>query len=347
MKAYQLFRQRFYLSVTAWEVINNDATIFITKKKPSFAGMINLILEMYMDNSDAAIENAVLRRRNYLGEQLSDYSDEEEKEKVVNILTAKYIEELREKIASYPCDINKSSSLTEDNYEIAQKWQDKYSCYGNSVAKFFKAVIEEYARKPYYEREGIILRKTIDELESCIEKHQLIRLTLKDGRQYDVRPYKICHDSDYNYHYLTGMSKKTGTDNVEKATPFRISGIKSIRRMHEPSGRIKKIEAVEIEQKLQNSGAQFLLDEQESIVVRLTPKGKKDYETQLHLRPRFIEREQVQDGSWKYTFNCTQRQAEYYFYKFGSDAIIEQPPKLRDKFMCRYEAALTVYKNNT
>lgn len=51
MKAYQLYRQRFYLSMTAWEVINNDATIFITKKKPSFMCRYEAALTVYKNNT--------------------------------------------------------------------------------------------------------------------------------------------------------------------------------------------------------------------------------------------------------------------------------------------------------
>lgn len=344
MGDYRTYRQRFNLSMIAWEVINNDSAIFTNSSKPSIAGMINMILEMYMDDSDAAIEKAAQKHRDYLKEQLESLPDNATKEKMIEVLVKRYTDELCAKATGYPCEINKASSLTKDNFDIAQKWQDEFFCYGGSVSRFFKAVLEEYSRKPYYEREWIILKKVIDELQFCIEKNQLIRLTLKDNRQYDVRPYKICHDPEYNYHYLIGMSKKSGTHYAEKATPFRISGIKNIRRMREPSGRIKQAESNIIEQKLKNSGAQFLLDEQEAIIVKLTAKGKKDYESQLHLRPRFVRREQLEDGSWRYTFNCTQRQAEYYFFKFGADAMIECPLKLKNKLFCKYQEALDVYK---
>lgn len=343
MEDYQLYRQRFNLSMTAWEVIHNDAPIFLIKKKPSFAGMINLILEMYMEDSDAAIENAILRRKNYLEEQLAEYADEEAKEKVIDILTAKYIEELRDKIATYPCDINKSSSLTRENYETTLKWRDHYSCYGNSVAKFFKTVIEEYARKPYYEREGIILRKTIEELGLCMEKRRLLRLTLKDGKHYDVRPYKICHDPDYNYHYLVGMSKESGTEYDEKISSFRVSKILGIRQLKEPSGKITKSEANEIELRLKNSGTQFLLSDQETIIVRLTKRGKKEYESRLHLRPNYAELKQVDDDTWLYTFECTPIQAEFYFFKFGADAEVIAPKYLREKFCKKYFEAYHEY----
>lgn len=61
MDDYRKYRQRFTLSLLAWHTIENDADIFISRRIPSKAGMINLILEMYMDESDAAVNKALLK----------------------------------------------------------------------------------------------------------------------------------------------------------------------------------------------------------------------------------------------------------------------------------------------
>ena len=44
-----------------------------------------------------------------------------------------------------------------------------------------------------------------------------------------------------------------------------------------------------------------------------------------------------------YIFNCTKAQAEFYFFKFGSDAEILSPVDLRDKFALMYKDAAAVY----
>ena len=72
MGNYRTFRQRFNLSSYAWDIIENDAAIFTNARKPSIAGMINLILELYKDDSEAAIEKSADRRRTVLRQQLAD-----------------------------------------------------------------------------------------------------------------------------------------------------------------------------------------------------------------------------------------------------------------------------------
>ena len=345
MGNYKTFRQRFNLSSYAWDIIENDAAIFTNaKKNPSIAGMINLILELYKDDSEAAIEKSVDRRRTVLREQLADLPDDEIKDRIIEVLLHNFIKEQSDKINSYPCEDNRVSSLTEENYLFAQKWQDKYDLYGGSVSKFFKAVIEEYARKSYYEREAIILQDTVNQLTYYKENSQLIRVMLKNGRKYRMRPYDICHDPDFNYHYLVGMAKKEGTDYKDRLLSFRLSGLQECRPLKEPSGRIIASEKQKIKQRMKESGVQFLLEEQETIEVMMTKDGKKKYESQLHLRPNYVERKQVDDDSWLYKFECTPMQAEFYFFKFGADAIIIEPDSLKEKMISKYKCALDMYQ---
>ena len=42
-------------------------------------------------------------------------------------------------------------------------------------------------------------------------------------------------------------------------------------------------------------------------------------------------------------FQCTEAQAEFYFFKFGKDAQIVRPLRLREKFQAMYEAAAGAY----
>ena len=343
MGNYKTFRQRFNLSSYAWDIIENDAAIFTNAKKPSIAGMINLILELYKDDSEAAIEKSVDRRRTVLRQQLADLPDDEAKDRIIEVLLHNFIKEQSDKINSYPCEDNRVSSLTEENYLFTQKWQDKYDLYGGSVSKFFKAVIEEYARKSYYEREAIILQDVVNQLTYYKENSQLIRVMLKNGRKYRMRPYDICHDPNFNYHYLVGMAKKEGTEYRDRLLSFRLSGIKECRPLKEPSGRIIASEKQKIKQRMKESGVQFLLEEQETIEVILTKMGKKNYESQLHLRPNYVQQKQLDDDTWQYTFECTQMQAEFYFFKFGADAEVLSPVSLRKKFWRKYSEACQKY----
>ena len=130
--------------------------------------------------------------------------------------------------------------LDRENYEAMLDWRDNGGYYEGIPGRFLKAVIEEYARKTPYEREEILLRDIVEELQSCIDAQQLVVVTLNGSNhvRYEVRPYSICSDPGCNYHYLVGMTRKAGTDNSDRVASYRLSRINTIRRSHSISGKI-------------------------------------------------------------------------------------------------------------
>lgn len=345
-RSYYEARQHLNLSELAFEIIENDKTIFL--ERSSRQGIINLILRNYMDSADASIDTAIARYKDELLTRLLLIHDGEEKTKIVATLVDTYRQELVQAATHYPKGHPFKIQLDKSNYDAVLEWRDERDYYEGIPGRFLKAVIEEYARKTAYEREGIILRDRIEELQSCIDAQQLMVITLNGPyhTRYEVRPHSICSDPGCNYHYLVGMARKAGTSNSECVASYRVSRINAIRRSHSRSGKITISQARDIEQKLHNDGVQFLLQDSETIRVRLTEHGKKMYDSQAHLRPVFTECRELQDGSWLYSFDCTQMQAEFYFFKFGADAFIEHPRELRVKFATKFRNAIEQYKAN-
>ncbi len=341
---YYEARQHLNLSEFAFEIIENDKSVFL--EKSSRQRIINMILRNFMDSADASVDTAVARREEDLRSSLLSIPDGDYKNAIISTLIDAYRHVLVQTATHYPNGHAFKMQLDKENYEAMLEWRDEGGYYGGIPGRFLKAVIEEYARKPQYEREGIILRDTIEELQSCIDAKQLVVITLNgtNRSRHEVRPYLICCDAGRNYHYFVGMTHKVGTQYPERIASYRISRISTMKRSHARSGKITTDQAREIEQKLSNDGVQFLLQDSETIWVRLTEQGKKMYDSQAHLRPFFSECKALSDGSWSYTFDCTQMQAEFYFFKFGSDAIIEHPPELKEKFLNKYKMAVAFYQ---
>lgn len=342
--SYYEARQHLNLSELAFEVIENDKAAFLEKQ--SRQRIINMILQNYMDCADAAIDNTLARYREELSSRLFSIPDEEAKSSPISCLVDAYRQELLDTATTYPKGRAFKMQLDKANYNSMMEWKDENGYYDGIPGRFLKAVIEEYARKTAYEREGILLREIIEELQSCIDSHQLVVITLNgpNHTRQEVRPFSICSDPGCNYHYLVGMTRKAGTAYPDRVASYRISRISSVKRSHSRSGKISAAQIQEIERKLHDDGVQFLIQDSETISVRLTEQGKKMYESQAHLRPLFSERKKHPDGSWSYTFDCTQMQAEFYFFKFGADAIIEHPSELRDKILKRFLDAVEVYQ---
>ena len=70
--------------------------------------------------------------------------------------------------------------------------------------------------------------------------------------------------------------------------------------------------------------------------------GKRMFDRMIFMRPRPKDITPVENG-FIYTFDCTQRQADYYFFRFGVDAEILEPQDLREKFATKHKCAADLY----
>ena len=344
MKVYYSERQHISLSQTAFDTIESDQYEFL--EKPSRQGLINRIIENFAEESAASIDEAVRRYHQRLAEMLKHVPESQTKQRMLSIITDSYRADLEERMKEYPIEKSFKFQLNEKNYEAKEMWKDEKGYYGGQIGKFYKAVLEEYARKSYYEREYIVLRELINEIELNIAASKLIIVTLRGPkkRRFEVRPYSISSDPLKSFHYLVGLSKEINSpQSPEKIASFRVSRVAEVKTSAKRSGKITNDQKKSIKDKIENVGVQFLTQESEVIRVRLNADGKHDFERQASLRPHAMRVEAAGDN-WIYTFGCSLMQAEYYFFKFGNKAEILEPLELRQLFISKYESAVNSYK---
>ena len=339
MSDYYESRQHLNLSQLAYDVIENDSFVF--HEKPSFTKMLNLVFEMYHDFANASIGIACSRYIEQLETRLESIPDSPEKDHIVSALTESYKNELIAVANSYPREHPFKIQLNRQNFDYLKDWRE--DTYDNNPGRFVKAVIEEYARKPFVDREGIVFRPLIERIDYSVANQLLLAITLQNGKRYEVRPYRVLVDQGNNYHYLVGYSRREH-ETDDRPSSFRISNIKSCDTKGGRSGRITLADKKALEDKIRTVGVQFLLQDPEIIRIRLSKAGKKMYESQVHLRPAFTKKKEDLDGSWIYEFNCTQIQARFYFLKFGAEAEVLVPESLREECAGRYLKALLLYK---
>lgn len=215
--------------------------------------------------------------------------------------------------------------------------------YRDKVGNYLKAVIEEYARKPYVEREAIFCKDILATIRNAIELGLMLKVTTQGRFVQYVRPYAVQTDTEQMYHYLAGYLASE-PDSDWRLGSIRLSAITDCEALA-VSSEMKAEQKSQIESAIQKKGIQFLSDGMqgelpEKIVVKFTNKGKKMYHKMLHLRP-------MHDGNPNgliYSFTTTQRQAENYFFKFGHHVKILEPQALADEFRHRYESAAKQYK---
>lgn len=343
---YQEARQHLSLSDAAWAVLQDDRQDFGGGR--SWAGILNYVFAEYRDKADASISVAVERRRAQYEEKLVGVAAPAVRKAVLEALLADYTEELIKKAAKNGATPPDKESfkfrLDRDNYAFREQWLDSPDAqyYGGRFSRYLRAVLEEYAAKTVYQREAIYFDPQMRLIRAAAVNGELLRIRLKKGSSFEVRPYGVLGDRQETYHYLVGLSRPDGTREPEKPYNFRLSNIVKLEVSFRRSGRLTKEERDKIEDRIRSVGVQFLGQQQETIRIRLTEKGRQEYGRQLHLRPAARERAEVDDGlyHWEYMFNCTPFQAQAYFLKFCGEAKVVEPQSLRDIFAQEYRSGL-------
>ena len=343
---YQEARQHLSLSAAAWVVLQDDRQDFGGGR--SWAGILNYVFAEYRDKADASISVAVERRRAQYEEKLVGVAAPAVRKAVLEALLADYTEELIKKAAKNGATPPDKESfkfrLDRDNYAFREQWLDSPDAqyYGGRFSRYLRAVLEEYAAKTVYQREAIYFDPQMRLIRAAAVNGELLRIRLKKGSSFEVRPYGVLGDRQETYHYLVGLSRPDGTREPEKPYNFRLSNIVRLEVSFRRSGRLTKEERDKIEDRIRAVGVQFLVQQQETICIRLTEDGRQNYGRQLHLRPAARERAEVDDGlyRWEYTFYCTEFQAKAYFLKFCGEAKVVEPQSLRDTLAQEYRSGL-------
>jgi hypothetical protein len=198
---------------------------------------------------------------------------------------------------------------------------------------FIKAVVEEYAEKPFVERERIFFQEIVDKLN--VSKNSLLRLKHNNRTVY-FKFYDIKTDTHSIYNYLVGCGSIKNSPRRFKVSCLRLSRVSSV--YPEAETKLEQWEIDNINQEIDIKGVQFLHGNIKKIVVEFSEKGKALYHSILFQRPTPIS-----NVGNRYEFNCTEIQAEFYFFKFGVEANVIEPQTLRDKFARMYEEAASMY----
>jgi hypothetical protein len=346
-------RQHISLSEFAWDVINNDLLNFSADDAElPLAGLLNRVFLSFYQQADASIPLRLYEKENSLNEALKGMSEATRKEAVARI-KASYQTELIEKISKgsehYNAKRNSSITLQKKTISILERLrEEKYYENKNGAkvtrGKFMSAVFEEYASKPYCQRELIYYSEMTDAIRQALESERALSFSYQGERRYRVLPFALQTDKLSMYNYLVCLNTSAGKPgDAGKPMAFRLS------RLSEPevdtrakpgSGRLPAVEQTEIKTSLAKGDVSFLSDfgKKSEIRIRLTEKGKKMYNKIIHMRPRKVG----EDGDI-YLFDCTDQQIVNYFFKFGADAEILEPERLRKRFGNMYRQALNVY----
>ena len=299
------------------------------------------------------------------GEKPTETEITPEEEQTVEYIVSSYRNELIDRFVNRPISRDQTIKLRFQNaiyynYVNFDGISDsKAFPYYNDRRKYIIALLEDYARKPYFMREEIyfhtMYKKICDKINVPLKKRELLRITLSNGSVFRIKPYRMSTEGEAPYHYLIGLSKvseknKNGTKEYEPIV-IRLSRIETIYELGEAgSGKITSDEKTNLDTRFKDKGVAFLGDPEENVeyTVSLTPKGMRKYNQIIHLRPVAIgkkEPDKNRPGNTLLRFKCAENKIIYYFTRLCGDAIIVSPKETADKMARQYKEAYTAYKN--
>lgn len=332
-------KQYLNLSELALSIMEWDMQAFCVA---SVSGYINHIVLSFADSAESSI-SLTLENKLHEWERVFQSMGENEKKHAIECLQNDLLKTLNNRITSYPSGKGFRFRI---NNELLEYLTSEISCneekyYENNIGRYIKALMEEYSRKTYFEREGIYYKEQIDTLELAISQKKVLKLKLNNGEIIKIRGYKVGSDPLLTYHYLIGIiSQGRSTRNIKNSySVIRITNINSIKVLH-ASGTISETDKQKIEETIVTHGIQFIGNEAEKIVVKLTLNGVKKYNQIGYLRPIYTEKNKN-----IYTFRCTVDQARFYFYRFGKDAKVLSPQRLANQLMVAHQRAADIYKD--
>ena len=205
----------------------------------------------------------------------------------------------------------------------------------NSMSGYIKDMFLSYLSIPRNKREEIIFRQTYETINRAIAESKVLTFTStynKSKGTVHVEPYLIATSKEEQFSYLLCRGHNYNNDHT-----FRISRMRNVFITADTFERNKAVleRLTDIGMRHPHSAAPEV-----HATIRLTPRGKQMYRMIVKNRPAVTEI----DGD-KYIFDWPEMQLEDYFRRFGKEAVVLRPRRLKQKLQKYYSEAIEAYGN--
>ncbi|MFA6860854.1 MAG: WYL domain-containing protein [Bacilli bacterium] len=201
-----------------------------------------------------------------------------------------------------------------------------------SISSYFRSLFHSYLRLSGAEREAVIFSRETNQINEAIEKKRILRLKI-GGKEEEFYPFQMRTTKEENFIYVIGLLKgKT----IYSFHLYKLKGLTMTTHTFEFSNADKKALT-----KASSSAIEYANADLIEAKIRLTPLGQKSFRRIWHNRPEPIR---IEDGF--YFFEAPYQQLLHYFTRFGNEAEVFRPLRLRNDFKHFYEKALKAYTEN-
>lgn len=230
-------------------------------------------------------------------------------------------------------DVHISFKPNNINTKIINIILNKYLPY-QSLASFFRHMIEHYLSLPQYKREQIIFSDTYTLINEAIENHRKIFIQIKDEKK-EVIPYKVVTNKEEIYNYLVCLVENTNHTHIHSFHLYKIDHVYLI-----PQKYTIEEEQKNMLDKISSTYPQFPYSDNQHAKIQLTNEGIKLFNSKYLNRPIPYHIENN-----VYFFDCAYSQLLVYFFSFGKEAKIIEPTKLKETFKEKYLLAYNHYND--
>ena len=223
------------------------------------------------------------------------------------------------------------SKKLEDLYEEIELYELK----NTTISNYFRNIFNKYAKLPQDERERIIFKDELNNIESAIHNKKIIKVKINDS-SFDFLPYVVVRTNDELYNYVVGAIKNENKFHCLSLHLYKCVNIIKTKNKFEFSDE----EIIQLNENLSFGPREI---ERRAVLtkIKLTKNGIKKFKKMYLNRPIPIE---ITDDI--YTFNCSHQNLFIYFSRFGVDATILEPLNLRNQMIAFHKKAFNKYTNN-
>ena len=309
---------KIYVSAHTAEVLEKDAKSFEFFKKDGNTVNKNAFLSRLIVNYSDEFNDEQARLLSSIKAAVQKRAFVKEDD--LQLLCYEICEKINARTASFEKEkFDKLVSLkpTKDTQSIVD-YIEAYRLNGCSLSEYFRNLFNAYAALPQDKRESILYKQQRELILQAIKEKRKVFLTVSHDKKstMEFSPYAFSTTKEELHCYLLG-------NDGHHCIPLRLSRIDSVTLLND------RAEFSELDRSIFNKmlthGPQFLCaPNEEEVRIELTERGEKKFKKMYLHRPTPIKI----DGN-VYTFNCSYNQIFLYFTRFGTDAYVLSPERLK------------------
>lgn len=201
---------------------------------------------------------------------------------------------------------------------------------GRSLSSYYRHLFHQYLSLTWAERERILFSPTLEKIQEALEKKKAFLLppTLGGTPFY---PFIVETTREERMNYILGMNPDREFYSYHL---YKMKGVTLTQESYRFTDEEKKKLT-----RFASSSIEYAQADYVEMTIKLTPRGEKMYRAIFHNRPIQSKKE----GN-VYTFISPYDQLFTYFIRFGKEAEVLSPEKMRIDFRRFYRRASKVYR---